>query len=124
MGWLLRVKLKDLPPLLPFILKMKYFLSFEVFTFIVIVQTGSSKSMLFSAKREDVCIYYECASVSLDSLHHLFNSLIIPLFTYGISVLGVVGYDKSFLKLKTGESSSFWLSQGGHTRFKPCRCLR
>ena len=35
---------------------------------------------------------------SLDSLHHLFNSLIIPLFTNGISVLGVVGYDKSVSK--------------------------
>ena len=35
---------------------------------------------------------------SLDSLHHLFNSLIIPLFTNGILVLGVVGYDKSVSK--------------------------
>ena len=29
----------------------------------------------------------------LDSLHHLFHSLIIPLFTYGISVWGVASYD-------------------------------
>ena len=31
---------------------------------------------------------------SLDSLHHLFHSLIIPLFTYGILVWGVASYDK------------------------------
>ena len=35
---------------------------------------------------------------SLDCLHHLFNSLIIPLFTYGILVWGVVGYDKYLSK--------------------------
>ena len=35
---------------------------------------------------------------SLDSLNHVFNSLIIPIFTNGISVLGVVGYDKSVSK--------------------------
>ena len=31
---------------------------------------------------------------SLDSLHHLFHGLIIPIFTYGISVWGVGNYDK------------------------------
>ena len=31
---------------------------------------------------------------SLDSLHHLFHSLIIPVFTYGISVWDVASYDK------------------------------
>ena len=30
---------------------------------------------------------------SLDSLYHLFHSLIIPLFAYGISVWGVASYD-------------------------------
>ena len=39
-----------------------------------------------------ICTYYECArkyGYSLDSLHHLFHSLIIHIFTYGISVWGV-----------------------------------
>ena len=31
---------------------------------------------------------------SLDSLHHLFHSLIIPVFTYSISVWDVASYDK------------------------------
>ena len=31
---------------------------------------------------------------SLDSLHHLFHSVIMPLFTYGISVWGSASYDK------------------------------
>ena len=30
----------------------------------------------------------------IDSLQHLFHSLIIPLFTYGISVWSVASYDK------------------------------
>ena len=36
---------------------------------------------------------------SLDFLHHLFHSLIIPLFTYGISVWGVASYDKYLSKI-------------------------
>ena len=32
---------------------------------------------------------------SLDSLHHLFHSLIIPIFTYGISVWDLASYDKT-----------------------------
>ena len=36
---------------------------------------------------------------SLDSLHHLFHSLIIPIFTYGISVWGVASYDKWLSKI-------------------------
>ena len=31
---------------------------------------------------------------SLDSLHHLFHSLIMLFFTYGISVWGIATYDK------------------------------
>ena len=36
---------------------------------------------------------------SLDSLHHLFHSLIIPIFTYGISLWGVASYDKYLSKI-------------------------
>ena len=36
---------------------------------------------------------------SLDSLDHLFHSLIIPLFTYGILVWGVARYDKYLSKI-------------------------
>ena len=36
---------------------------------------------------------------SLDSLDHLFHSLIIPLFTYGILVWGVASYDKYLSKI-------------------------
>ena len=36
---------------------------------------------------------------SLDSLHHLFHSLIIPIFTYGISVWGVASYDEWLSKI-------------------------
>ena len=36
---------------------------------------------------------------SLDFLHHLFHNLIIPLFTYGISVWGVASYDKYLSKI-------------------------
>ena len=36
---------------------------------------------------------------SLDSLHHLFPSLIISLFTYGIWVWGVASYDKYLSKI-------------------------
>ena len=69
---------------------------------IVILQTGTSKSMLFSAKRKSVYTYYEWARSmdnSLDSLDHLFHSLIIPLFTYGILVWGVASYDKYLSKI-------------------------
>ena len=44
--------------------------------------------MSFSAKQGGVCTYYECA-----------NSLIIPIFTYGISVWGVASYDKWLSKI-------------------------
>ena len=36
---------------------------------------------------------------SIDSLQHLFHSLIIPLFTYGISVWSVTSYDKYLSKV-------------------------
>ena len=36
---------------------------------------------------------------SLGFFHHLFHSLIIPLFTYGISVWGVASYDKYLSKI-------------------------
>ena len=36
---------------------------------------------------------------SLDSLHHLFHSLIIPCFTYGILVWGIASYDKYLSKI-------------------------
>ena len=36
---------------------------------------------------------------SLNSLHHLFHSLIISLFPYGISVWGVASYDKYLSKI-------------------------
>ena len=36
---------------------------------------------------------------SLDSLHHLFHSLIILIFSYGISVWGVASYDKHLSKI-------------------------
>ena len=36
---------------------------------------------------------------SIDSLQHLFHSLIIPLFTYGISVWSVASYDKYLSKV-------------------------
>ena len=36
---------------------------------------------------------------SLDSLQHLFHSLIIPLFTYGISVWGVASYERYLSKI-------------------------
>ena len=36
---------------------------------------------------------------SIDSLQHLFRSLIIPLFTYGISVWSVASYDKYLSKV-------------------------
>lgn len=36
---------------------------------------------------------------SLDSLHHLFHSLIIPLFIYGILVWGVASYVKYLSKI-------------------------
>ena len=36
---------------------------------------------------------------SLDCLHHLFHSLIILIFTYGISVWGVASYDKYLSKI-------------------------
>ena len=36
---------------------------------------------------------------SLDSLHHFFHSLIIPLFTHGISVCGAASYDKHLSKI-------------------------
>ena len=35
----------------------------------------------------------------IDSLQHLFHSLIIPLFTYGISVWSVASYDKYLSKV-------------------------
>ena len=47
---------------------------------------------------------------SLDSLNHLFNSLIIPLFTNGISVLDVVGYDKSVSKTDKFRGEQFHLA--------------
>ena len=31
---------------------------------------------------------------SLDTLHHLFHNLIVPIFTYGISIWDVASYDK------------------------------
>ena len=49
-----------------------------------------------------VCTYYECArkyGYGLDSLHHLFHNLIIPIFTYGISVWSVACYDKHVSKI-------------------------
>ena len=38
-------------------------------------------------------------AIRLDSLHHLFHTLIIPIFTYGISVWGVASYDKYLFKI-------------------------
>ena len=38
-------------------------------------------------------------AIRLDSLHHLFHTLIIPIFTYGISVWGVASYDKYLSKI-------------------------
>ena len=43
-----------------------------------------------------VCTKY---GYSLDSLQHLFHSLIIPLFTYGISVWGVANYERYLSKI-------------------------
>ena len=36
---------------------------------------------------------------TFDSLHHLFHSLIIAIFTYGISVWEVASYDKYLSKI-------------------------
>ena len=58
-------------------------------------------------------ILYECARSrvdSLDSLNHLFHSLIIPLFTYDISVWGVAYYDKYFSKIDNFQGEHFVLS--------------
>ena len=41
----------------------------------------------------------EKCGYTLDSLHHLFHSLIIPIFTYGVSVWGVASYDKYLSKI-------------------------
>ena len=38
-------------------------------------------------------------AIRLDSLHHLFHTLIIPIFTYGISVWGVATYHKYLSKI-------------------------
>ena len=38
-------------------------------------------------------------AIRLDCLHHLFHTLIIPIFTYGISVRGVASYDKYLPKI-------------------------
>ena len=38
-------------------------------------------------------------AIRLDSLHHLFHTLIIPIFTYGISVWGVASYDTYLSKI-------------------------
>ena len=38
-------------------------------------------------------------AIRLDSLHHLFHTLIIPIFTYGISVWGVASYDTNLSKI-------------------------
>ena len=67
------------------------------------LQTGTSKSIFFSAKQEGVWTYYECARgmaiVWTLRLQRLFHSLIIPLFTYGISVWGVASYEKYLSKI-------------------------
>ena len=57
--------------------------------------------MLFSAKRKSVYTLRVSKKYgySLDSLDHLFHSLIIPLFTYGILVWGVASYDKYLSKI-------------------------
>ena len=59
-----------------------------------------SDSLLGKAGRRmhilQVCKKY---GYSLGFLHHLFHSLIIPLFTYGISVQGVASYDKYLSKI-------------------------
>ena len=93
---------------------------------IVILQTGTSKSMLFSAKRKSVYTYYEWARSmdnSLDSLDHLFHSLIIPLFTYGILVWGVASYDKYLSKIGKfqGRVFRFGFIKGAPAHFKPSR---
>ena len=56
----------------------------------------------------------------------LFHGLIIPLPTYGISVWGTASYNEYFfLKLISFRRKQFvWLSQEGHTCFKPSTGLR
>ena len=38
-------------------------------------------------------------AIRLDSLRHLFHTLIIPIFTYGISVWGLASYDTYLSKI-------------------------
>ena len=60
--------------------------------------TNWNKQMgaLFSKAGRRVHILRVCKKYgySLDSLHHLFHSLIVPIFTYGISIWDVASYDK------------------------------
>ena len=56
---------------------------------------------LFSKAGRRVHILRVCKKYgySLDSLHHLFHSLIVPIFTYGISIWDVASYDKYLSQL-------------------------
>lgn len=60
---------------------------------------------------------------SLDSLHHLFHKLIIPLFTHGILVWGVASYDKDLSKIGKfqGRVVRFGFIKGSPAHFKPSR---
>ena len=42
---------------------------------------------------------YKKYSYSLDSLHHFVHSVVVPLFTHGISVFGAASYDKHLSKI-------------------------
>ena len=60
---------------------------------------------------------------SLDSLHQLFHSLIIPLFIYGILVWGVASYYKYLSKIGKfqGRVVRFGFIKGAPAHFKPSR---
>ena len=52
-----------------------------------------------AGRRMHILLVCKKCGYGLDSLHHLFHSLIIPIFTYGISVWDVGSYDKCLSKI-------------------------
>ena len=68
-----------------------------------------------------VCTKY---GYSLDSLQHLFHSLIIPLFTYGISVWGVASYEKYLSKIDKFQTRTvrFGFLKEGHAHLRAPVC--
>ena len=100
---MLRVKLKHFFPLLiTFDIKQEVFLKLLG----VYVHSNPTKwdkqidSLLGKAgRRLHILRLCKTYGYSLDPLPHLFHSLIIPIFTYGISVWGVASYDKYLFKM-------------------------